>query len=185
MIASDQIQRMSRLKPRGWWCMFGPEEKEADRRDGTVHLWTPQVWKKRKAGDWLYFFNHDREESHADTLQKKRRFTSLWCAWARMRKCGVLLKREKSPLKTRFRNWLPQEGIEKKGRKEGKKKGFRTAMENLLKMDVITPNQIADVTGLTENEVLEIQRRSQSGNGKNLWTVVMWEGLMEIKISYH
>ena len=59
-----------------------------------------------------------------------------------------------------------EEGIkkgEKKGKKKGKKEGreeqARSTAETLLKMGVLSPEQIAEATGLSQKNISEIQKK--------------------------
>jgi predicted transposase YdaD len=54
-----------------------------------------------------------------------------------------------------------EEGIkkgEKKGKKEGREEQARSTAETLLRMGVLSPEQIAEATGLNRKDISEIQK---------------------------
>jgi predicted transposase/invertase (TIGR01784 family) len=55
-----------------------------------------------------------------------------------------------------------EEGIkkgEKKGKKEGREEQARSTAETLLRMGVLSPEQIAEATGLSRKDILKIQKK--------------------------
>ncbi len=143
--------------------------------------------KKRKAGlisrddmgnwgDWLYFFKHACEEGDKamrtyyknPAIHKAFNILETLSADEKVRREAEMrekaLKNEISELAAAKREG-EKEGM-KKGMKKGMKEGMKEGREkekkgnakNLLKMGVLTLEQIAEATGLSEEDVSEIQK---------------------------
>ncbi len=136
--------------------------------------------KKRKAGlisgneaeEWLYFFSHAREEgdramrTHYKNPAVHKAFDVLETLSAddKVRRLAemreISLKNEVSAFAAARREGKKKgkEEGKKEGKKEGREEQARTTAENLLKMGVLAPEQIAEATGLSQKELSEIQK---------------------------
>jgi predicted transposase/invertase (TIGR01784 family) len=131
--------------------------------------------KKRKAGlipgdeaeEWLHFFNHAREEgdktmrAHYKNPAVHKAFDILEALTADQKVRRLAQMRE-----TALRNEISaladarQEGEligEARGEARGEAKKARSTAETLLKMGVLSPEQIAEATGLNQEDISEIQ----------------------------
>jgi len=133
---------------------------------------------KDALGEWLHFFNHAHEEDKTmrtayknpaihkafnilETLSADETVRHL----ARVREDA--LRNERSEL-----FYAEKKGLEK-GRQEGRQEGLEHGMKrggqekaintarNLLSMAVLTPEQIAQATGLTTEEIRKLQKRKR------------------------
>jgi len=133
---------------------------------------------KDALGEWLHFFNHAHEEDKTmrtayknpaihkafnilETLSADETVRHL----ARVREDA--LRNERSELFYAEKKGLEkgrqegrQEGLEHGMKKGGQEKAVKTA-RNLLSMAVLTPEQIAQATGLTTEEIRKLQKRKR------------------------
>ena len=123
--------------------------------------------------EWLHFFRHPQPEGeNAMTAQYQNPMVNR--ALERLRslsadeKTRELAERREKALKDEamFLNEARKKGLEE-GRKEGRKEGLEEAKKktalNLLRADLLSTEQIADVTGLAVMKVEQLRRSLAAG----------------------
>ncbi len=114
--------------------------------------------------EWLYFFKHAQEEgdkamrTHYKNPAIHKAFNILETLSA-----DVKVRQEAAMREKALRNEISElAAAERRGMKKGKKEGSqekaKSTAENLLKMGVLTLDQIAEATGLSEKDISEIQK---------------------------
>ncbi|QTA81935.1 Putative transposase, RpnA-like [Desulfonema limicola] len=124
-----------------------------------------------KMQEWMYFFNHAHEEGE-NTMEAnysnpmiKKAYDALQFLSADEKARDLAERREKA-LKDEAmfleeaRNLGMKEGFkkgEKEGKKEGKKEGRKETAINLLKMKLLTEEQIAQASGMNVKEIEKLK----------------------------